>query len=264
MRFSERQGLVGNDAEIAVRREAPHELRGVMIDIAREAGLSPSSLRPIVCRVRRVRANSNNWSEYPNIAGEVEELVDGAPWFEVYDLIEEIQADLGRSSGSRATYFEQEINKYFRKTGIGWQLVDGHIQVRGPEAFEVAVRHAQETLAESGWETAAREIHEALRDLSRRPDADLTGAIQHAMAALECTARLVCEDPRATLGELLKRQPDLFPPPLDQSVDKAWGYASERGRHLREGRDPAGEEAELIVGLSSVLVTYLVRKLRSR
>jgi len=45
-------------------------------------------------------------------------------------------------------------------------------------------------------------------------------------------------------------------------VKKAWGYASERGRYLREGREPEPEEVELIVGLASIVATYLSKKLK--
>jgi len=138
-------------------------------------------------------------------------------------------------------------------------MVGGIIETRGSESFESAVNNAVEALEASKRTTAKSEIHEALRDLSRRPEADLTGAVQHAMAALECVARDVSND-KATLGDILKRYPDLLPKPLDDSVSKAWGYASEMARHLREGRIPTREEAELIVGLSAVVATYLAKK----
>jgi len=109
--------------------------------------------------------------------------------------------------------------------------------------------------------TTQNEIHQALSDLSRRPQPDLTGAIQHALVALECIARDVCGDPKATLGNILKRYPNLVPQPLDTAVEKAWGYASEHGRHLREGREPSLEEAELLVGIASVVATYLSKKI---
>ena len=82
------------------------------------------------------------------------------------------------------------------------------------------------------------------------------------MAALECVARDICGDPKATLGELLKRYPDKLnvPKPLDESVSKAWGYASEMARHIREGRTSSYEEAELILGLAAVFFNYLSRK----
>ena len=86
----------------------------------------------------------------------------------------------------------------------------------------------------------------------------MTGAIQHSMAALECVFRNVVGNPKATLGELLKKHPNIIPPPLDQSLDKLWGYASEFGRHIREDREPEFSEAQLVVGVSAAVVTYLV------
>jgi|SRR5690554_1619092 len=78
--------------------------------------------------------------------------------------------------------------------------------------------------------------------------------------ALECVAREVVGNPRATLGEIIKRESGLIPKPLDEAVAKAWGYASEHARHIREGRVPSYEEAELVVGICASVSTYLVRK----
>lgn len=259
-RFSDREGFAPPDAEITIRHDAPYDLRGLVLQFAYGLGMGPAGVRPIVCRVLHKRPDTANWSEYPNIRDEVERLIDTCEWFEVYDIIEAIYEALHGDSRREAESFAAEINKYFRRAGIGWQMVGGEVRIRGPEAFEQSVRTAKDALDDSGRTTASDEIHEALKDLSRRPDPDITGAVQHAMAALECVARDVCGDPRSTLGELLKKNPDLFPPPLDQSVEKAWGYASERGRHLREGREPDPNEAELVVGLASTLATYLSRK----
>jgi hypothetical protein len=222
----------------------------------------------LICRLLRKREDPSNWSEYPNIAGEVDYLIDSCEWFDVYDIIEEIYHTLAlRDEKSfsddtelRTEHFSRELNKYFRRAGIGWQLVNGRLQIRGPESFENATRQAEEILHASGRLTASSEIHQALLDLSRRPDPDVTGSIQHAIAALECVARDVAGDPKTTLGELLKRHPTLIPAPLNQAVEKAWAYASDRARHLLEGRTPSLEEAELVVGIASVVATFLAKK----
>ena len=109
----------------------------------------------------------------------------------------------------------------------------------------------------SGRTTAANEIHEALRDISRRPVPDRTGAIQHAIAALECTARDITGEPNATLGALVPKL-DL-PSPLDTAVNKLWGFASDRARHLREGKSADGAEAELVVSIACAVCTFLAK-----
>lgn len=275
-RFSDRHGYAPSHVEISIRNDAPEELRGVLLDIAIECGLTPRILRQIVCQVLRRRPNPANWSEYPNIWEEVQTLVDECEWYRVYDIVEAIHEELGErdearledpfapSDSSDAEAFRREVNDYFRMRGIGWQVSsEGSVEARGPEPFETVKKQAQQTLQATGRSTASNELRLALQDLSRRPTADLTGAIQHSMAALECVVRDIC-GASETLGRLLKQHPGLVPPPLDKSIEKAWGYASQRGRHLLEGEPPEFEEAELIVGIAASVADYLAKKYSDR
>lgn len=80
------------------------------------------------------------------------------------------------------------------------------------------------------------------------------------MAALECIARAVTNDPKLTLGEWVKKNRNLLPAPVDAAVEKLWGYSSGYGRYVREGAPAHFEEAELVVGLSGAVSVYLMRK----
>jgi len=85
--------------------------------------------------------------------------------------------------------------------------------------------------------TARDEIHKAVIDLSRRPEADLTGAIQRAMAAPECVARDACGGDRATLDKIIKRYPELIiPNPLTTLLLR-------RGAPRPTWRDTSGKDA---------------------
>lgn len=253
--FSRRNGLTRPDAEITIRNDAPQEIRDAVVQIAYQCGFQPSDLRMLLCSLLFRAPDKENWSERPNIDGEVRDLIECCEWFEVYDLIEKIST-IHRYGNND---FSEEINRFFRIAGVGWQLVNGQVEIRGNEVFETVVRHGQKELYQQGRVTAATELHEAINDLSRRPTAETTGAIQHAMAALECVARDVVGS-KDTLGQLIQRNPGLFPPPVDQIAEKAWGYTSNFGRHLTEGNPPQFEEAELVVGLSGVLCRYLSRR----
>lgn len=160
----------------------------------------------------------------------------------------------GNENGN-AEKFAATVNDFFVEEGIGWQLV-----TRGTEAFEAVVTTATAALNASKRPNAARHLHEALEDLSRRPEADLPGAVYHAMGSLECVARDLTGDNKATLGEALKRHPGLLPKPLDTALSQIWGYASNEARHVQEGREISREEAELLVGLVAALSTYLTQK----
>lgn len=259
--FSQRRGYAQNDAEITVQNDAPRELRSVLVDIAYEFELTPNNLRKIVCKVLRVAPDPMNWSEYPNIDQEVRDHLEGCDWYYIYEVIEEIDKrnrDVSRLKD--APRFAGEMNSYFRRRGIGWQLVNGVVEIRGSDEFEISVRQASTMLDQKGLTTAHGELRESLRDLSRKPDPDITGAIQHAMSALECVARDFTGDEKATLGKILSTNPNLLPKPLDEAVEKAWGYASERGRHLRQGRLPTYEDAELTLAISSAVCRYLMQK----
>lgn len=194
------------EVEISTRDDAPHEFRGVLPGIAYECGYKPKSLRTQVCGVLMKRLDENNWSDYPNIDVEVRYHFDNCEWYEVYDLIEALYRDMSNKPHMfKLDEFVEKINEYFRENGIGWKLIDGRIEVRGPEVLQNTVEIAKATLDSTGLRTAKQELHEALADLSRRPDPDVSGAIQHAMAALECVSREVTGDPKATLGEIMKR-----------------------------------------------------------
>ena len=261
--FSQRQGFEQTDIPITVRGAAPDWLRTLVVRLAYDAGLTPSSLRGILCELLLESPDPANWSEFPNVDNEVRCLLAGAEWFRVYDFIEAITHELG---GRGSTFFQKytdTLNDAFRRKGVGWQLTEGRIEIRGEESFEITMRIAIAVTEDTGRSVAQRELHEALHDLSRRPTPDITGAIQHAMAALECVARDVTGDRNATLGELIKRNPGLLPTPLDKGIEKIWGYACEQARHVREGKTPDLQEAELVVGLAGSLATYLVKKTSS-
>ncbi len=261
-KFSKRYGYQqAYVKEIVVREDAPFELRAALIQIAYECGFRPTSLRSVMCRVLRKKPDVNNWSDFPNVDGEVHALVHECKWYQVYDIIEEIYSFMLETPFSyNADRFEAEINDYFCENGIGWKISRGRLEIRGPEAFEDALNTAERELDNNEFRTARKELHEARRDLSRRPTADITGGIQHSMAALECVAREACGDTKATLGEIMKRYPNIVPRPLDEAVSKIWGYASENARHVREGREATFEEAELVVGMVAAIATYLARK----
>ena len=275
-RFSRRHGYSETAIDITVRHDAPENLRQAIVVIAYEFSIRPKSLREIICSVLRIAPNQDNWSDYPDIDQEIQGILYDCKWYYIYDIIERIYSDIlsnkvliFTSSDHRSQSlcpshisdtFANEINQYFCEHGIGWQLIEGQIEIRGSEEFEESIRKTHEILKNTAHHIASNELHEARLDLSRRPNPDVTGAIQHAMAGLECVARSMTENSTATLGEIIRSNRNLLPQPLDQAVCKIWGYASDRGRHLREDHLPEYNEAELIVGLSFIICFYLIQK----
>jgi hypothetical protein len=191
--FYRRHGYAPAPKEITIREDAPEGLRAAALEILRsKSGWKPSALRDIIGAVLRVRSDPGSWSEYPNIWDEVQRLVYECEWFKVYDIIQTVSARFAvqdrQRGGDDAQYFANGINAVFLEDGIGWQVLDGEIAPRGPEAFESVVKEATAALDESDSPTAAAHLHDALQCLSRRPADDLPGAIYHAMGSMECLA----------------------------------------------------------------------------
>jgi hypothetical protein len=262
--FSRRNRFGGGPKEITIHEDAPKNLRYFVLQLAWHLMWPPpSELLEVLYRVLRVPLNER-YGAAPHDSRIAESLIDTCDWFKVYDIIEVLHASYARndeSSGKgNSAVFADEVNEFFIDEGIGWQLVGGKIVTRGGEALETMLAEAMSALETSQRPTAAKHLHEAVEDLSRRPQADLPGAAYHAMGALECVARDLTGDPKATLGEILKRHPNLLPKPLDMALSQVWGYASNEARHVLEGREVSRDEAELLVGLSATVSTYLLRK----
>lgn len=254
-RFSRREGYQPTEKPITIRNDAPKELRGYLPRIAYSLGQSRYNLRELICNeLKEVPDYNDNWGEL-NIEREVDYLLETCEWYQIYDIIEAIAETIPNKDE-----FEHKVNEYFKLKGIGWKLENDIILFRGDEAFELILEKSKEVLEASGKKTASNELKEAISDLSRKPVADITGAIQHALASLECLAR-ESSGSGETLGGLIKKHKSIIPSPLDVAIEKIWGYSSNYGRHLLEGNSPNFEEAELIVGLSASIVTYLTRKL---
>ena len=169
----------------------------------------------------------------PNIHKENVQRLEQCKWFKVYDVIEQLDDYLGNLNYDSGVYehFTTELNEFFIENGMGWKLLGGRIEIRGSESFEQVLtsakaEHQHGHVGEQGI---------APSDAVRRPSPDPTGAIQHAMASLECVARQVTGDQQATLRKIMNDSRTLIPAPLDQAVIKTWAYASEFGRGIQEG-----------------------------
>lgn len=261
-RFSRRIGPFRNDPEISVRDDAPQHLRRAVVALAESYNIDASSLGRRLIRLLKVPRVVLFGHQFMPKYEDIRQVIDKCDWSNVYDIIEELYEELVLTAETRYVpiKFTEEINDHLRQHGIAYQLVDGQVEHRGDDSFESSAKEALRVTQESGLDAAQRELSEALDDLSKRPQPDLTGAITHSINALEAVAGEVSGDRSATMGKIVNDNPDMFPKPLDVAVEKMWGYASQYGRHVSEDKDPTQDEAELVVHVSAAAVTYLVRK----
>lgn len=276
-RFTERQGLGGKDQPIVYRAEFGPEVREKLLfvltqDVGWKHRTIASTLRHVL---RKLDTEEDAWDQ-------VKALWFSAEWHRLFDVFEEVYEDLQREDAevstidfhdgdlvdvstptTKAKTFEGDLNRTLREEGVGWEMHEGKLYARsGSDAQDATVRSAIKNLQEAGLAGAASDLNEALNAISRRPIANPVGAVVHSVGALEAAAKAYVGDPKKkTLGDLHK---DLssklhLPKPLDDAVDKVYGYSSGYARHRTEGVKPTFEEAELVLGLCAAIVTYLTR-----
>lgn len=253
--FSDRHNHQPADADITIREDAPEAFRYAVLQFAVDNDMGPHSLRDIACSILFIAPNRKNWSAYPNVWDEVQRLLGDAPWYRVYDIAEAIYR---RLRPDLAEKYANGLNRYFRQAGIGWQMTPEGIMYRGDETYAATTQSAAAILLVTNRQRAANEIKEAIKDISRRPEPDTTGAIQHSIAALECVVRDVLDAPNDTLGTLLPRLG--LPRPLDTAVEKMWGFSSERARHVREGETLDDVQAELVVSVACAVSAFIAKR----
>jgi hypothetical protein len=76
LRFSDRQGYRATEVPITVREDAPSGLRGAIPLVAEAAGMTPSAMRRVICRILLVQPDPKNWSDFPHISREVARLME--------------------------------------------------------------------------------------------------------------------------------------------------------------------------------------------
>jgi hypothetical protein len=147
---------------------------------------------------------------------------------------------------------------YFRVSFAGRKYFE-RLQAQAAEESRLDRMPVAALLSASEHQASFRELKEAHSDLTKRPEPDLTGVVQHCMAALECTAKLIARNDGGTFGDVLKQRNLNLPPQLSEMLKKAWGFASDRGRHVNDGRSVSYPDAELMLNLCEAVIVYLLR-----
>lgn len=261
-RFSA-QFTISADGRPLERNVAPEPFRAVVVALPLTLeGIYAKGTRDALCRgLKKIPDARHKWGA-DEIKGEVYELVEDAEWYQVYDGAEAIADEiLRRHMVDEYVLYEEELNRTLEECSVGWRMVSARFEVRGDEAVQAVQDRSLTQIAESGLTVATSEMKEAIAALSRRPVPNLSGAVVHAFLALESIARHCTGDPKSTLGDILKKHPDMLSEPLKSAAEKLWGYSSNEARHGKEDRNLDPDEVELVVGTAAVLSSFLVRRL---
>jgi AbiJ N-terminal domain 4 len=180
-----------------------------------------------------------------------------ASWWEVYNLIEFLlQTFESNEFAQRVSFFLEREKSAYRI--VNWQLVS----ITDP----VELAAVSEAASKQGLFSGAREhIQSAITLFSRKPEPDFRNCIKEAISAVESVARVITENPKATLGDALKLIGAKMPihPALRDAMSKLYGYTSDEGgiRHsLLEESNIDEAEAKFMLVACSAFVNFCIQR----
>lgn len=182
-----------------------------------------------------------------------------ADWWLAYDFLEFVvkrapepwSLELARSANS---YLEEENSAY---RVVGTEIVEVTSDV------EIA---AIETALEKTTRAVQSHLQNALRLLSDRRSPDFGNSIKESISAVEALCKAVSGEPKATLGDALKRikAKATVHPALESAFLKLYGYTSDAGgiRHamLDPSERPSFADAKFMLVTCSSFCNYLLTK----
>jgi AbiJ N-terminal domain 4 len=173
-------------------------------------------------------------------------------WYEVYDFIEFVIQVTDTLIDAEAIEF---LNAALEKENAAYRIVGGEaVEITDTneiKAIEDALNHPDAPVREH--------IRTALAMLSDRGKPDYRNSIKEAISAVEATCRLVTGMKSATLGDALKRIPDLHRA-LQKSFLELYGFSSDASgiRHsLLEEPNLTYADAKFMLTVCSAFVSYL-------
>jgi hypothetical protein len=190
-------------------------------------------------------------------------LKDG-PWYELYDFIEYslnyFPFSLSTDKKSKQL-FKSLCNRFLEREMSAWRIIGNQVvQLTSYEEIE-AVEAAQAIVGK--YEPVATHISTALRHLSDRKSPDYRNSIKEAISAVESMCRIITNDPKATLGDALKKLEKAgvnLHPSLKIAFGKLYGYTSDQGgiRHsLLDQSSIDFEDAKFMLVSCSAFVNLL-------
>lgn len=183
-------------------------------------------------------------------------------WYEVYDFIEFVPANYGTSSRELIVEkFVSDCNQILEKELSAYRFINGQITaVTNPIEVE-SIEDALATTNDNKLKPVHLHLSRALELFSDRHSPDYRNSIKESISAIESYCSILTGDPKATLGQALKKFP--LHQALIKSFTSLYGYTSDAGgiRHaLLEEDSISHEDAKFMLVTCSAFISYLKQK----
>jgi hypothetical protein len=182
-------------------------------------------------------------------------------WQEVYDFLEFLSSE--DSSPPHDRDFRRNCNSILTHEMSGYRFVGNTIAQVTSEEEVVAIEDA--THLTGKLQVVRQHIEQALTLLSDRKNPDYRNSIKEAISAVEAVCQIVGGNPKATLGDAIKKLDGKISIhlALRQAFEKLYGYTSDAGgiRHaLTEETHIGFADAKYMLVSCSAFVNYIVAK----
>ena len=180
-------------------------------------------------------------------------------WFAVYDLLEFIVAHYRRDKPE----FAKILNRVLERELSAYRFVSGVLtNITDPEELHAL----QQALADTRFAGVSAHLQRALELFATRENPDHRNSIKESISAVEAMARIVSENPKATLADALKaiERRGTLHSALKDGFLKIYGYTSDEGgiRHaMLEEPNLSTADARYFLLSCTSFVNYLKSRL---
>jgi hypothetical protein len=182
-----------------------------------------------------------------------------AKWYEVYDLVETLYAQL---DGQLEETFSTILNGFLEQEMSAYRLVDGQV---AEITSEQEIASIEDAITDSQpLRPVQTHLREALEKLTSREKPDFRNSIKESISAVEALCKIITGDKKATLGQAIKRLKDAgvqLHPTLESAWSKLYGYTSDESgiRHaLSDERTVGFSDAKYMLVSCSAFVNHLL------
>lgn len=185
---------------------------------------------------------------------EASRLLADAPWYSVYELVEQCVPAIGFL---HREHFVTRVNEYLREAQIGWKFEDGTWIRVGDEIGQESHTAAHSACIVLGIEDAAKDLENAWRLCNRPGGGFEKDAVTAAMRALERVAQNITQQDGITLNRIKWKEPDMPHEKLRGAINSLYSYSSDQARHANENATISANDAHLVVSIAGALILYL-------
>jgi hypothetical protein len=177
------------------------------------------------------------------------------PWNKIYDLLDFIVS----LKASECSKLADDFNVMLERENSAYRFVGGMLA----EVVDAqSIASIEEAANASPYGDVTAHIRQALTLYSDRENPDYRNSVKESISAVEAMAQAITGNPKATLGDALKRVEELHPlhAALKKGFSSIYGYASDEGgiRHaLSGGESISAAEAQFMLVACSSFVNYL-------